>query len=546
MNTKILLSAENAQDLDREAQANWGLTGFALVEAAGRSCGECLVRAYPELWRDSIPKVVALVGPGNNGADAMVMLRYLLLTGKALPANSTVVINRIPPKKEPTPRSESFRVLKMMKIPIMVWDGDLGEALGRPSEDVLAHADLIIDGISGTGLKGALEGKPIEMVHALNTQRNPQPSRKKRKPWVRENRPFVVSLDVPSGNSDVWTAGMPIVEADATLAIEPQKSCLYTPAARPYAGTILPVGGIFPLELIRNYKGMELLDWDTVKSRTPRINPDAYKYERGAVEIHAGSPGSTGAAGIAARGAQAAGAGMVMLMVDEDIYPILASRIGGVMVIPAREEPAAGRFKPDVLLLGPGWGREPKRMPVLERALEAEKEGTPLILDADGIYLAKDKVFHGNVILTPHPGEFSVYAGVPVDQVLTRPKALLMKVAKEKKAVIVLKSHVIIVAAPDGRIGVLDGMSPGLASGGTGDLLAGFCAAITGRLKSMNRRSGVEFDGYTAALTAAALLIAVGKSGGITQRFTDPMELADRAADFAGQAWLSFDRDPGV
>ncbi|MDR1059442.1 MAG: bifunctional ADP-dependent NAD(P)H-hydrate dehydratase/NAD(P)H-hydrate epimerase [Treponema sp.] len=544
MNTKILLSAASALDLDREARENWGLNEFALVEAAGRSCGECLVRACPELWRDSIPKVVAMVGPGNNGADAMVMLRYLLLTGRALPENSAVVINRIPSKKDLNPRSESFRVLKMMKLPILVWDGDLGEAFGRPSEDILAHADLVIDGISGTGLKGSLEGKPIEMVNALNAQRILKPPRRIGTPFKRR-RPFVVSLDVPSGNSDSWLAGMPIVEADATLAIEPQKSCLYNPAARPYGGTILPVEGIFPQELIRNYGGIELIDWDMIKHRIPRINPDAYKYERGTVEIHAGSPGSTGAAGIAARGAQAAGAGMVLLMADEDIYPVLASRIGGVMVIPAGKEPAAGRL-PDALLMGPGWGRDPKRAAALERALELEKAGIPLVLDADGIYLARDRVFHGNAILTPHPGEFSVYAGIPVDQALTHPKELLIKLAREKKAVIVLKSHVIIVAAPDGRIGVLDGMSPGLAAGGTGDLLAGFCAAIMGRLKSMNKRSGSDFDGYIAALTAAALLIAVGKSGEITSRFTDPMELADRAADLAGQAWLSSGRDMGL
>jgi NAD(P)H-hydrate repair Nnr-like enzyme with NAD(P)H-hydrate dehydratase domain len=120
-----------------------------------------------------------------------------------------------------------------------------------------------------------------------------------------------------------------------------------------------------------------------------------------------------------------------------------------------------------------------------------------------------------------------------------------MKLAKEKKAVILFTSHVIIVAAPDGRTGVLDGMSPGLASGGTGDLLAGFCAAIAGRLRSVEKRTGSAFDGYTAALTAAALLIAVGKSGGITGRFTDPMELAERAADLAGLAGLSSCRTGG-
>jgi NAD(P)H-hydrate epimerase len=121
-----------------------------------------------------------------------------------------------------------------------------------------------------------------------------------------------------------------------------------------------------------------------------------------------------------------------------------------------------------------------------------------------------------------------------VEELLCRPVPLLLKKAAEKKAVILFKGHVIIIASFDGRLGVIDGMTPSLASGGSGDLLAGFCAAIAARMV----RENVPFDGYTCAAAAATLLIAAGKLPELSSRFIDPLELADKAADIAGEAWL--------
>jgi len=169
--------------------------------------------------------------------------------------------------------------------------------------------------------------------------------------------PLVVAIDAPSGLSDPWNQGDPVVRAGATLAIEPRKLCLYKPAARRFAGNIIPVGGIFPRPLINAHKTAEFLSWESVQKLLPPIAPDAHKYGRGLAEIRAGSAGSAGAARIAAAGAQAAGAGVVRLLVDKEIYPILAASAAGVMVAEAgsaADNPE--RFKPDAALLGPGWG----------------------------------------------------------------------------------------------------------------------------------------------------------------------------------------------
>jgi NAD(P)H-hydrate epimerase len=463
-------------------------------------------------------------GAGNNGADALVMLRYFILAGLAEASSAALVIARVPETGDTGPCAEILRSLEKMNVRVLAW-GD-GGAGSRP-DDVLAGSDIIIDGIAGTGVKGALGGTAAELAKAVNYHRA-----------SLKHRPFVVSVDIPSGNSDQWEAGMPIVEADATLAIEPRKLCLYTPAARARAGVILPVGGVFPPEITESRRAAELIDWESAGGRIRRIRPDAYKHERGTVEIRAGSPGATGAALIAARGAQAAGAGLVRLVADDDIYPILASRAGGVMVVPALSEHSrefAGRFPPDAALLGPGWGTGAERAAVLEKALALEKEGVPLILDADAIELAKNKAFNGRVILTPHPGELSKFTGVEREELLNNPVPALMGIAEERKALVLFKSHVIFIAAPDGRLGVADGMVPGLAAGGSGDLLAGFCAAIAARMA----REGGPFDAYACAAAASALLMASARSIKPRNRFTDPLELADAAANLAGEAWLN-------
>jgi NAD(P)H-hydrate epimerase len=499
-----LVSAETARALDSRASASWGLDPFALVEAAGRNCAEVFTLRAPGLFTGR-PRITAAAGSGNNGADAMVMLRALILRDRVFPAASAVVINRLPGEDERNPRSEALRSLRAVGVPVFVWNGN-------PS--VFETADIIIDGIAGTGLRGPLGGAALEMAEALNGT----------------GSPFIVSIDVPSGNFDLWEPPMPMVKADMTLAVEPGKEALYAPGARVYGGLIAEVGGIFPPALVDSFGGSELITWETARNRLPPVEPAAYKYSRGVTEIRAGSMGASGAARIAARGAQAAGAGLVRLVVDEALYPIIAPSAGGVMVVPAEQGDAQDRFIPDAVLLGPGWGRGPERLPVLLDALAREKQGLPLVLDADAIFLAKDYRFHGNTILTPHGGEFAAYTGMPKEAALNHPLPVLTGIAREKRATILFKSHVLIIAAEDGRAGFVDGMAPVLGAGGTGDLLAGICAALAAR----TRKAGA-YDGYTCAAAAAALLI---KSAESADTFIDPLELGDKAAGLAGAAWL--------
>ena len=518
-----LVSSEGSRALDGEASAQWGLDHFALVEAAGRACAHAFVRGC--LPEQHTPLCVTLLaGSGNNAADALVMLRALILDGHAQSADCLVLTTRASDKLPGGRTALAEAMLSVQKLGVAVrhWSA---------ANTTFDNTDVIIDGIAGTGLNGPLHGAALEMAETVNALRQ------------RQNRPLIVSIDFPSGNFDLWRPGMAMIAADVTLAIEPHKLCLYTPAARPNAGKILRVGGIFPHELIEKYRGADLVTWETAAALIPEVSAAAYKYERGLVEIRAGSPGATGAAMLAALGAQAAGAGLVRLIVDPSLYPLLAPACTGIMVVPGGEvgeTPEDNRFTPAAVLLGPGWGTGEDRSRLLETYLPQEQRGLPLVLDADAIALAKDIVFYGNTILTPHPGEFAAYSGLAKDDVLADPLPALRRIASEKNAVLLFKSHVLYVASPDGRIGVIDGMNPALAAGGSGDVLAGLCAAIVGRLSDncvhdrLHDRNGHKL--WLSACAAASLLVQAGKA--VADRFADPAELADAAADIAGAAWL--------
>jgi len=529
-----LVSAAGAKALDTEASAKWGLNPFALVEAAGRACARTFCEAFS--WQKNEKHEIAMfIGKGNNAADALVMLKALILEGYAQSADCVVfsIATREAEIKDKTMLVEAMYAVQKLNVPLVKWDAkakadaDVREAIMTDP----ARFDVIIDGIAGTGLQGPLRDIALEMAQAVNTV-------------AATGHPHVISIDVPSGNFDGWQPGMPIIAAHATLAIEPQKLCLYTPAARPYAGNIIPVSGIFHPALIEQFREAELLDWESAAARIAPVARTAYKHERGVVEIRAGSPGAAGAARLAALGAQAAGAGLVRLIVDASLYPVIAPACSGVMVALEADE----RFSPDAALLGPGWGRGEDRQRLLETYLPREKNGLPLILDADAITLAKGITFNGNVLLTPHPGEFAAYTGLPKDAILSDPIPALRRFAAQNNAHILLKSHVLYAASPDGRIGIIDGMNPALAAGGSGDVLAGFCAAVASR-SAIASRSAVAarqqsfqeekpFDGYACACAAASLLIKAAQSERVAGAFIDPAELARPAAAIAGAAWL--------
>ncbi|MFA6505190.1 MAG: bifunctional ADP-dependent NAD(P)H-hydrate dehydratase/NAD(P)H-hydrate epimerase [Treponemataceae bacterium] len=519
----IAVSCAAARSIDAATSAEYGISEVDLVKKAGSLIAEKL-RAFLK------SPIVLLAGAGNNAADAMCAADCLLRGHFWKPDELTVVL-RSEKEKETlvsvqmnvSPFGQHLRALAEKGISILVWDGVKGEAAR-----LITESALIIDGLTGTGLKGTPRGVIAEMITFVNALRHDG----------RERR--VVAIDMPSGLSDDALDRSLILHANVTVAVEPIKECLYRPFSRTLAGRIIPVFGIFPSALLNERSYTNIFDFPSAALRIPPVPQDAYKHRRGTVEIHAGSVGATGAAKLAVRGAAAAGAGLIRVIADADTWPILAASESGAMV--KNGEQNHGDSAPaDTYVIGPGWGVSDDRRKTLRRLLDTDAS---FVLDADAIRMLASterdmpKLFSGKVIITPHPGEFSIFAGCPKNETDINPDPILLKTAAERNVVILFKGHVMRVAAPDGRIAYIDGVEPILAVGGSGDVLTGLTAGIAARTYKMAVESNTAYDPFPVAVAAAALLIEAGKKAHLERGFCDPSEFAFFAGKIACDAWI--------
>lgn len=442
-----VVDARTMAEIDRAAQEEYAIPGSILMENAGIKAYQLLRRHY---WNEGLPSdpVVFVVGKGNNGGDALVIARQLFLDGYR---GGTVLAASSP---DPT----QIEMCRKLGIPVLSWPQ-------TQAREAVSSASIIVDGLTGTGIRGALRSPLDEIVAAINAT-----------PAV------TISIDVPSGIGDEFRKGMPAVNADITVTMGLPKLSLYLPDARPLCGTIHVVALGFPPTLIESESiPGTMLTREHVKGQLPRLAPDSYKNSRGTVGVFAGSEGTTGASVLASRAAAHGRAGLVTLFVDRPVYVPVASQLTSVMVRPVDYGDVPERFESPVSLesfgarvVGPGWGTGESRRRWL-RVLLGSGRG---VLDADGItVLAQDasiaRPLPGGWVLTPHPGEFSRLIGVPREEILADPIRHLLAAARSFGSTVVLKSHVTYIGAPDGRYWILDGMNPALGTGGAGDVLAG-------------------------------------------------------------------------
>ena len=243
--------------------------------------------------------------------------------------------------------------------------------------------------------------------------------------------------------------------------------------------------------------------------RLPRRPRPAHKGDFGRVYILGGSVGYTGAPVFAAQGALRTGAGLVFLGVPRDIWAVVACRCAEAMPHPLEEQPeqVLERMSPcDAALIGPGLGQSGE-MAQLTRTLTAKLD-IPLVLDADGLnalggHIGLLKQRRAPTVLTPHEGEFARLTGC-MCPVADRQEAAAA-FAQEHGCVVVLKGHRTVTAAPDGRLWVNTGGNPGMATGGSGDVLAGMILSLMGQ-------------GFDPAESAAMAVWLHGRAGDLCAR----------------------------
>lgn len=219
--------------------------------------------------------------------------------------------------------------------------------------------------------------------------------------------------------------------------------------------------------------------------RLPRRERDSHKGDYGKLLIVAGSEGYTGAPVFAAQGALRSGAGLVYLGVPRDVYPMVATRCSSAMPFPLPDNPeqlVERACSCDVVLVGPGLGRSSQAQQLIFRLIE-EIEG-PLVLDADGLNALEGQTQRlrartGLTVLTPHDGEFARLAGcsLPLNDRVEQAAEL----AQDTGCVVVLKGHETLTVDPQGRMWRNTTGNPGMAKGGSGDILAGMIASLLGQ-----------------------------------------------------------------
>lgn len=499
-----LVTVSQMKEIEKEADAG-GLTYDQMMQNAGQGLADIVLDLFA--GEDEL-EAVGLVGSGNNGGDTLVALTAL--ANKGWKARVYLV-----------KRKKDDLVKKFLEMGGEVLSGD--RAFEQLAESI-ETADVLLDGILGTGIKLPLKKDVAELLAEVNDILD-----------ALDERPLVVAVDCPSGvDCDSGEVAEETIPADVTVTMAAVKQGMLKMSAFEYVGNLQVVDIGLPDD-ISAFKDLNtnVAEENIVSMLLPERPLDSHKGTFGTALIAAGSVNYTGAVLLAAEAAYRSGAGLVTLAVPGQVHAALAGQIPeatwvvlpqsmGVISSNASEVLVKNIERATALLIGPGFGMEsttkefienllagksvPKksttRIGFLHEESEKKEETTsvlpPLVVDADGLkLLAQIKDWHTKLpapaILTPHPGEMAVLTGLSKEEIQEDRQETARKYAKEWGHIVVLKGAFTAIAAPDGRVTVIPIASPALARAGTGDVLAGLIVGM--------RAQGL--DAYEAAVAGS-------------------------------------------
>ncbi len=451
-----ILPVDKIREADAYTILHEPVADIDLMERAATACTGWIEAHIP-----ASNKILIFCGTGNNGGDGMAIARMLIAKGYAVEAF-------IAGKKEKFSDNSRINFGRLKKL--------IGPAVSFLEEDsklprINSSGNVVIDALFGSGLDRAIEGFPAKLIHHINS-----------------SRAKVVAIDIPSGlfcDATVKQLKQPaIIKAQHTLTFSPPKLCFFFPENYPYSGEfhLLDIG--IMQEFIDNADTKNYLtsEEDILKIYRPRTK-FAHKGNFGHALLICGGRGKMGAAVLASRGCLRAGAGLVTAHVPQSGTPILQGAVPETMLDPdsdpdiLTELQDLSRF--NAIGIGPGIGTEKQTQNTLK--LLIQNAHVPLVIDADAInILGENKTWISFVpkgsIFTPHPKEFERIAGKTSDDF--ERNRLQREFSVKHRIYVVLKGAHTAITTPDGKCWFNSTGNPGMATGGSGDVLTGMITGL--------------------------------------------------------------------
>ena len=488
-----LLSVEEMRNIDQQTDAVGGVSFAELMKNAGRGIAEIILDL--PVNGDGENRVFALVGPGNNGGDALVTLDLLALEGWD-------VVAYLFKRKKGDPLVER---IKKSGGEIILAEED--KAFQKLAYSVVKSA-VVLDGLFGTGIKLPLREDAADILSATGEALE-----------YADWEPYVIAIDCPSGvDSNTGEADPDTIPADVTATMAAIKFGLLKLPAFELCGNIAVVD-IGVTDKVPDWVSVKnfVVDEEMVTAFLPERPLSAHKGTFGTALTTAGSVNYTGASLLAGKSAYRVGAGLVTLAIPSLLHGALAGQFPestwvllphkmGVISADAAVVLIENLDRATALLIGPGFGMEETTREFIENLLKmkknAKKKGgigfvhgseekkeekeaklPPLVFDADGLKLLSQienwfELIPDTAVLTPHPGEMAVMTGLTVAEIQENRLEIAREYAQKWGHVVVLKGAFTVIADPNGETYTLPVATPALARAGSGDVLAGLIVGL--------------------------------------------------------------------
>ena len=523
-----IVSAAEMREIDRITAESFGVPSLTLMENAGAAVATFVEQNFP-----AVKRVGVICGKGNNGGDGFVLARVLHKEGRDV---------QVLLLAEPS-ELKGDAAINFARLPVQAVVASSQQELASPGSQKVFECELLVDAILGTGFRPPVSPLYAQAIRLLNQSSAP-----------------VVAVDIPSGaDPDAMgeqTGAMARANAVVTFTAPRPAHAFAELASGPL--WIAPIGS--PEPAILSTLNLNLITPRDVASLLAPRPRNSNKGMYGHVLVLGGSVGKAGAAAMAGIAALRAGAGLSTVGTPKSVLPTVAGFHSELMT-EALEETEIGSISlralgyghvdalakgMTVLAVGPGMSRHSETAEFVRTVVK--KFPAPMVLDADGLNAFEGRAGDLNgkgrvLVITPHPGEMARLMGITVPEVQKDRLSVARTFAHEHNVIVVLKGDRTLLAHPDGTVWVNPTGNPGMATGGTGDILTGMAAGFLAqhpRQPLQALMTAVYLHGLAGDIACEThgehSLIATDLLDGLPEAFRRTVAQAQASAEHVGSA----------